>query len=256
MLRGKTISLIIPCKNEETAIVALLKRVPGLVDEVIVVDNNSTDKTSQVAKKMWAKVVTETRQINDIGYGFAHQKGMEIATGDFIITLDGDNTYPVEAVESVIRNMMENKLDMVSCNRFPLKYHQSVSKIRQLGVWILNTEVAILYGYPIQDILSGMWAINRKAIKHLQLECGGWNLSPEIKLQAIVNPHIQFGEYHINHAYRNDGVSKQQIWLTGFEHLRYILVRRLTKDNKLMRKLKAALLLNVFPRLSLFDLNR
>jgi hypothetical protein len=74
----------------------------------------------------------------------------------------------------------------------------------------------------MQDILSGMWIVRKSVAKKMQLRSGGWNLSPEIKLIALMNPTISFGEYHINHHYRSGGVSKQIIWKTGFEHLFYI----------------------------------
>jgi glycosyltransferase involved in cell wall biosynthesis len=231
MIRGKSISLVIPCRNEEQAISALLKRVPKYVDEVIVVDNNSSDKTRQVARSHGAKVLKETRQVNGIGYGFAHQRGMAEASGDFVITMDGDNTYPLTEIRSVILNMEKNQLDFISCNRFPLKNSEVISKVRQFGVKILNTQVNVLYNYPIQDILSGMWAVRSAAIEKLNLKQGGWNFSPEIKLAALIHPDIKFSEFHIHHHYRDNGESKQKIWLTGFDHLLYILLRRLTVDN-------------------------
>src|SRR5471030_3034324 len=97
MLKGKTITLAIPCKNEEVALEALLKGVPNFVDEVMVIDNNSTDATRKIARKYGAKVLTEKRQVRGIGYGFSHQKAIKEASSDYLITMDGDNTYPLAA---------------------------------------------------------------------------------------------------------------------------------------------------------------
>ncbi len=232
MILNKSITLIIPCKNEQGSIPKLLRRVPTYVDEVIVVDNNSSDNTSEVARKLGAIVVSEKRKDKfGIGYGYAHQKGMRFATSDYIVTMDGDRTYPLNEIKNLVKHMEKNQLDFVSCTRFPLMRSQAITKMRQFGVWILNTEVKMLYQYPMQDILSGMWAMNRKTARKLKLIEGGWDLSPEIKLEALQTKDLKFAEYHIDHAHRDNGASKQQLWTTGFNHLKYIAVRRFTRDN-------------------------
>jgi len=82
MYKGQTITIIIPCLNEEEGIRLVLDEVPDFVDEVIVVDNNSTDRTAGVAASMGAKVIAETMP----GYGRAYKRGFGSATGDVIIT--------------------------------------------------------------------------------------------------------------------------------------------------------------------------
>ena len=229
MLKGKKISVILPCKNEEKGILQTIKAMPSYVDEIIVVDNGSTDKTADVARNAGAQVLSEPRKQNGIGYGYAHISGLSAASGDYLIGMDGDGTYPAEAISEVISFLEKRELDLVSCNRFPLQ-HQAISWLRQLGVHILNWEVRLLYGYLMQDILTGMWVMRRTALTHLQLKEGDWNLSPEIKLSAIRNRKLNFAEYHIDHRVRT-GDSKQNIWRTGWNHLRYIFIRRITTDS-------------------------
>lgn len=231
MIKKHTISLIIPCKNEEKALDSLLSKVPRYIDEVIVVDNNSTDKTPYVAKKHGAKVVTEKRTENGIGYGFAHQTGIKKATGDILVTVDGDGTYPVYQINKAVEHLLREKADFVFCNRFPLIDKRAISWIRQLGVWVLNTESTILFGYPMKDILSGMWVVRKPVAKKMKLVSGGWDLSPEIKLLALTDATIRCSEFHINHHYRNGGESKQIIWKTGFAHLFYIFTTWLWRMN-------------------------
>lgn len=230
MLNNKSITVIIPCKNEQAAIHSMMQKIPKYVDEVIVVDNNSRDNTAVVAREHGAKVFTEKKHVEGVGYGYAHQTGMKHATGDIIVALDGDDTYPIEAIKEVVQFMEKSNSDFVSCARFPLSDPDAISPIRQLGVGILNLEVTLLYGYPMQDILSGMWVMRKECMKKINAKCGEWNFSPEIKLAAIAHPDIHFSEYHIAHAVRLNGVSKQQIWKTGFNHLFYILNRRFTVD--------------------------
>ena len=235
MLDNKTISLIIPCKNEAKGLALLLKKIPSYVDEVVVVDNGSLDNTVKVAKKFGAKVVIEKRQYKQIGYGFARQAGIKKATGDYLVTLDGDGTYPINSIKTLVDYAKKHRLDFVVGNRYPLTNPRVVSLFRRLGTLILNLEASILYLYPIKDILSGMWLVTKQAAKQLNLRCGGWNLSPEIKLAALKHPEINFGQYHVNHFYRKHEHSKQKIFATGIDHFWYILSRRFTIDNPLYR---------------------
>lgn len=233
MIENKTISVIIPCKNEGKIIASVIKRMPSCVDEIIVVDNNSSDNTVSVAKQEGAIVLREKRAFNGIGYGFALQNGLQYARGNYLVALDGDDTYPASETPKIVKFMERNNLDFVSCNRLPLKHKNAISKIRQLGIRILNLEALLLYGYPIKDILTGMWVVKKEAFKKLDLKEGGWNLSPEVKLAAISHPEIKFAQYHIPHFCRNGNLSKQKIWETGWGHLIYILKRRFTTDNLL-----------------------
>ena len=126
--------------------------------------------------------------------------------------------------------MEKSGADFVSCSRFPLAENRAISRTRQLGIKILNLQVSLLYGYQIKDILSGMWAMRSDAMKKIKVAKGDWNFSPEIKLAALMHPQVHFSEYHIAHAVRLNGLSKQNIWKTGLDHLMYIIGRRMTID--------------------------
>lgn len=233
MIKGKKISLVIPCQNEEAALYSLLNKVPKFVDEIIVVDNNSTDYTARVAKVNGAQVICEKRQVNGVGYGFAHKTGMSKARGDYIITMDGDDTYPVEKIEEIVTYMEKNGLNFVSCNRLPFANGKTITFLRRMGIKILNLEIALLYGYYFNDILTGMWVMSKEAIDKLDVRSGDWNFSPEIKLAALYNRDIRFSEYHIPYYLRVNGVSKLSMWRTGFGHFFFILKRKLMVDNPL-----------------------
>ncbi len=233
MIKGKKISIVIPCKNEEKVIGLTIESIPSYVDEVIVVDNGSSDNTFDAASKFHVKVLREGRKLNGIGYGFAILKGLNQAIGDIIVVMDGDNTYPSSEIENIVSKMENENLDFVSCNRLPLKNKFAISKTRQLGIKILNLEVRVLYGRKVNDILTGMWCVRKDAVRKLNLKMGDWNLSPEVKISALSTKGIRFSEYHIDHFVREKEPSKQMIWKTGFNHLFYIFGRRLTKDNPL-----------------------
>lgn len=238
------VSLVIPCRNEEKGIGKIIKRALKIVDEVIVVDNNSIDRTSQEAKESGARVLKESRtDKRGIGYGYSLIKGMKAAKYETIITLDGDGTYPLNQIRSAVAHLRKNQLDMLLCTRFPLADSHSISWWRQLGVLILNLEAKILFNYPISDVLSGMWVIRKSSLNVLDLTEGGWNLSPEIKLSAIMHPDVQIGQFHINHYERRHGKSKQKLVATGFEHLLFIALYRLKHFGKSLKQLLSAVFL-------------
>lgn len=237
---NNNISVVIPCRNEEKGIAAVVKQALKVASEVIVVDNNSTDNTAKVAAKAGAKVLSEKRTLGGIGYGYAHIKGLKAATGDFIVTIDGDGTYPIEKAPEIVAKMETENLDFVSTNRFPLLRKNAISKIRQLGIAILNLEVALLYGKLSHDILSGMWVVRKSAAPRLNLTRGDWNLSPEIKISAMTNHYLKCAEFYIDHDCRI-GESKQAIWKTGFSHATYIVARKAKEVNMLLKELSPKL---------------
>lgn len=234
MIGNKRISLVVPVKNEARIIRGFIKRVPDYVDEILVVDNNSTDGTGRVARLAGATVIRERRSVNGIGYGFAHQTGVTRATGEYIIAMDGDDTYPVRSIRTIINYMEMYSLDMVFCNRLPLTNTKAISWIRRLGIHLLNWELLVLYGKHVHDILTGMWVARRDAIAQLSATSGDWNYSPEIKIAALTNPALHVEEYHIAHFARENEISKQRIFATGLAHAWYIMKRRFTVDNPLI----------------------
>lgn len=219
------VSALVPCKNEENNIGLLVEKLYQFCQEVIVVDNNSDDSTIKSALQAHAKVISEPRTKKGIGYGYAIRTGLLHALGDFLVVMDGDDTYPVDEIPQIIQKMQNESLDFVSCNRLPLKNKKAISRTRQLGITVLNWEIRLLYGKKIKDALTGMWVVRHSVLPLMTLKEGGWDLSLEIKMEALENSKIKFSEYHIDH-FERVGESKQKIWRTGFGHFFYILKRR------------------------------
>ena len=176
MYRNRSITVYFPCRNEANHLDKVLAKVPSFVDEIIVVSNKSTDNTVQRARELGAKGVEDNRTLNGIGYGYAHMTGIAEATGDIIVTADGDGTYPIEKLAKILDNFIDKDLHFMSCNRHPLhKETQMPFKLR-FGVWLLNFEVRVLFGRKIQDVLSGMWVMNSSIKDQLKLTMGDWNI--------------------------------------------------------------------------------
>lgn len=223
MYRNHTISVCLPCRNESKHLAQIVHSVPSIVDEVIVVSNASTDDSVAVARKSGAVALEDNRTIGGIGYGFAHMTGIAGAKGDIIVGLDADGTYPIEDLKGIVDHLLDSELDFISCSRMQLS--QIPFKLRA-GVQLLNLEIQTLYGRKLTDTLSGMWVFRRDVRSQLNLNQGDWNLSPQIKVEAMMNPGIRFAEHAIVQKQRL-GRSHQQYFRTGFSHAWWICKNRL-----------------------------
>lgn len=226
MYKKRKISVVVPCRNEGAHLKVVVKRIPKYVDEIIIVSNRSTDDTVKVARRLGLKVFEDNRAIKGVGYGFAHMTGINQATGDIIVGIDGDATYPIEILDTVIDYQINNKLDFISCNRYPLQDNTKIPLGLRVGVHALNLETRILYGIKINDILSGMWVFKKDVKELLNLTSGDWNLSPQIKLNAATHPNIAFSEFSIRQHSR-EGDTKQSYIKTGISHMLWILKNRI-----------------------------
>src|SRR5437867_2766688 len=190
MYKGLSVSVVIPCFNEEKGIAAVLKSMPEYVDQVVVVDNNSTDETGRIALDLGAEVVFETRT----GYGNAYKAGLPRARGDIIATADGDGTYPTRSIGPIIDYMIEKKLDFVSGSRFPLRNSKAIRFRNVFGNMVLTYTTRILWLRWIADSQSGMWVLRREVLNHVNPQSDGMPFAEEIKLEVIDNPRLRFGE--------------------------------------------------------------
>lgn len=221
MHREMTISVVIPCYNEEAGIQQVIESLPECVDEVVVVDNNSTDRTSEIARAAGAKVVFEKRK----GYGAAYKAGLPAATGDITVTMDGDGTYPSEQIEELVDYLLDNNIDFLSTSRFPLKNPESMNLSNQFGNWALTVAMLIFYQKNIKDSQSGMWVYRTRVLPLLNLTSDGMPFSEEIKIEAIRNRAVKFDEYHINYHERV-GEVKLEKWKDGFRNLLFLVKKR------------------------------
>lgn len=221
MHREMKISVVIPCYNEEAGIRQVIESLPACVDEVVVVDNNSTDRTSEIAQATGARVVFEKRK----GYGAAYKAGLPAATGDITITMDGDGTYPSEQIEELVDHLLDNNIDFLSTSRFPLKNPESMNISNQFGNWALTIAMLVFFQKNIKDSQSGMWIYRTKILPRLNLTSNGMPFSEEIKIEAIRNKTIQFDEYHINYHERV-GEVKLEKWKDGFRNLLFLVKKR------------------------------
>lgn len=221
MYKGQSITVIIPCLNEEQGIAKVLHAMPPYVDEIIVVDNASTDRTAQVAASLGAKVITEELR----GYGRAYRRGFAAATGDLIVTLDGDHSYPIDGVSYLLEAFLHLEVDFLNASRFPVRDSRAMSFKHKLGNLVLSLATSILFFRWVRDSQSGMWVLRRSILADMKLEADGMAFSEEIKIEAIRNRKIRFGEISILYSTRL-GEMKLSPWRDGIQNLAFLLRKR------------------------------
>jgi dolichol-phosphate hexosyltransferase len=219
--KGQRISVVIPCHNEQHGIQVVLSDMPSLVDEVVVVDNNCSDKTSDVARSLGAVVVTETRK----GYGAAYKAGLNHATGDIIVTMDGDGTYPRSFIAVILEIMEEEKWDFITCDRTGHREKGAGTLLRIVGNAILNWSMFALYLVNLRDSQSGMWVFRRAILPRLTIVSDGMAFSEEIKIEAFTKKDLRCSELPIYYRARI-GESKLNVWKDGSYNLFFLFLKR------------------------------
>lgn len=221
MYKGQRITVIMPCLNEEQAIELLLQKMPGYVDETIVVDNGSTDRTSEVALGLGAKVIREDVR----GYGRAYKTGFAAATGDIIVTLDGDHSYPLDAISYLLEAFLHLDVDFLNASRLPQRDPKAMSFINKVGGLILSLAMSVLYFRWVRDSQSGMWVLRRSILAGMKLTSDGMAFSEEIKIEALKSSQVRFAEISIQYTSRL-GESKLNLWRDGFYNLWFLVKKR------------------------------
>lgn len=157
MENKKTISIIIPCYNEELSIKEVINAIPRLEEicEIIVVDDGSQDKTVEMAKKSDRDVRIISHTYN-IGNGAAVKTGAKAAKGNFILLMDGDGQHKPNDILNLLKFI--DKYDMIVGAR---SKNAKVSGYRTLGNRFLNWFASYLTGVKIFDLTSGFRLIDR-----------------------------------------------------------------------------------------------
>jgi glycosyltransferase involved in cell wall biosynthesis len=184
---SKTVSIVFPAYNEEKYIRPAVQDffVTDVVDEVIVVDNNSRDKTVDEAKQTRARVVHEPQQ----GYGYALRRGLKEATGDIVILAEPDGTFIGRDVLKLLA--YADDFDMVCGTRTTreLLWDQAnMGWFLRLGNWTVAKMIQFLYGGPsLSDCGCTLRLTHRAALAQIEgdLTVGGSHFLPEMVILAL-----------------------------------------------------------------------
>lgn len=221
MYKGKRIGVVIPCHNEEDGIRVTLADMPELVDEVVVVDNNCTDRTAEVAASLGAVIVQERRK----GYGAAYKAGLGQSTADVIITMDGDGTYPRSFIPVILEIMFEEDWDFITCDRTGHREKGAGTWLRIMGNSALNWAMFALFFVSLRDSQSGMWVFKRSILPRFTIVSDGMSFSEELKVEAFTARDLRCTELPIYYRARI-GESKLNVWKDGFNNLLFLFKKR------------------------------
>ena len=204
---NKIIKVIIPAYNEEDSIANVVNDIPDIVDEVIVVSNNSTDKTEENAAKAGATVLQESRR----GYGYACLKGMDRIADqeekpDIVVFLDGDYSDYPEQLTEIIAPIVNDDLDFVIGARVKkLREAGSMTPQQVFGNWLATFLMKLFFGAKFTG-LGPFRAIKYNKLLDLKMEDKTYGWTVEMQLKAL-KQKLTYTEIPVK--YRNRiGVSK------------------------------------------------
>jgi len=218
----KTISIVMPARNERDGIEQTIRAIPkdelekmGYEVQILVVDNDSNDGTGELAKKAGAEIIFEPRH----GYGSAYKAGFAHATGDVIATADADLTYPVEHIPRLVEILERENLDFLTTDRFPLMDKNAMYFKNKVGNRILSLTMRLLFRLDIKDSQSGMWVFKTSILSKLKLT-SNTPLSQELKIEACYFAKCRWKEVLIQYRPRS-GKAKLgdlRVFLTNLLH--------------------------------------
>ncbi len=213
--------MVITCHNEVAGLEVLLRDIPPVVDEVVVVDNCSTDTTAAVGRSFGARVIYEPKK----GYGNAYHAGFENATSDIIATMDADGMYPLESIWRLVRTMTRQGYDFITTRRIPDRRRGFFSLIRYMGDVALNIVTRVLFRVKLKDSQSGMWVFKRKILESLNITSTGMAMSQELKIEAFLHPDVTAVEIPVLYHDERIGDSKLSLWRDGFGNLGFLFAK-------------------------------
>jgi glycosyltransferase involved in cell wall biosynthesis len=201
------VCLVIPALNEAEVIGEVVRSIPRtMVDQVIVVDNGSTDATARVATQAGATVVAQPIR----GYGRACRAGMEAAIkagADIVVFIDGDGSDCPEFMGDLVRPIQEGHFDFVLGSRTRgIREPGSLNGQQIFAAYLAGWLMRVRYGVSFTD-MSPFRAIRTELLRSLPMreETYGWNLEMQM---LVAQKHSRILEIPVNHRRRRGGVSK------------------------------------------------
>ncbi len=228
-MKDKKIAVLIPCYNEELTVektVSDFKRVLPNAD-IYVYNNNSKDRTKELALKAGAIVKDEYRQ----GKGAVVRSMFRDIDADVYVMVDGDDTYPADEVEGLIAPVLEGKADMVIGDRLSSTYYtENKRPFHNFGNSLVKGLINFLFKSDLNDIMTGYRSFSKKFVKCMPVMSDGFQIETEMTIFALTN-NMQVVNVPITYRDRPEGSeSKLNTFSDGFKVL--LTLFNLFKDNR------------------------
>lgn len=217
------IKVIIPAYNEENSIANVIEDIPEIIDEIIVVNNNSTDNTAKNAENAGVTVLLETNK----GYGYACLKGLDYISKqpnkpDIIVFLDGDYSDYPEELTKLIQPIINDDIDLViGARNKALRASNSMTPQQVFGNWLATFLMKLFYGARFTD-LGPFRAIKYEKLLALQMEDKTYGWTVEMQLKAL-KQKLSYIEIPVKYRERI-GVSKVSGTLKGTIYAGFIIL--------------------------------
>ena len=195
------IAVLLPCYNEEAAIAQTVAGFRAALPSatIYVYDNNSKDRTVEVARAAGAIVRSERMQ----GKGNVVRRMFADVDADIYVMADGDATYDAEAAPQLVRRLIDEQLDMVVGSRVT-QHDAAYRRGHVMGNKLLTGMLAKLFGRSFTDILSGYRVFSRRFVKSFPVLSGGFEIETEISVHAL-ELRMPVGEVETRYFARPEG---------------------------------------------------
>jgi glycosyltransferase involved in cell wall biosynthesis len=221
------LTIVLPCLNEAETLAACITKARraleenGIIGEVVVADNGSTDCSVEIAKIHGARVV----QVAQRGYGSALAAGIQSARGEYVLIADADDSYEFAHIPRFLAEL-RNGVDLVMGNRFRGGIDRGAMPLlhRYLGNPILSLLGRVLFHAPVGDAHCGMRAFSRDAYRMWNLRSTGMEFASEMVVKASLSSHCIS---EVPTTLKKDGRSRPshlRTWRDGWRHLRFLLL--------------------------------
>ena len=223
------IAVLIPCYNEEKTIAKVVADAKAALPEAViyVYDNNSTDRTVELAKEAGAVIRHEYMQ----GKGNVIRRMFREIEARCYVMVDGDDTYPMEFAPEMVDKVLHHNADMVVGDRLSSTYFEENKRpFHNIGNSLVRASINHLFGSEIKDIMTGFRAFSYGFVKTFPVLSKGFKIETEMTIHAVYN-HMQIDNVVVEYRDRPEGsVSKLNTYSDGFRVLGTIF--RLYRDYK------------------------
>lgn len=215
------IAVLIPCYNEERTVEKVVADFQRALPEAVVYvyNNNSTDRTAELAEKAGAVVRNEYKQ----GKGNVIRSMFQDIDAACYIMADGDDTYPAEAASELADRVLHHGADMVVGDRLSSTYYtQNKRPFHNFGNALVRWGINLLFDNDIKDIMTGYRAFSYEFVKTFPVLSQGFEIETEMSIHAV-DKNMQIENVVIDYRDRPEGsVSKLNTYSDGFKVIRTI----------------------------------
>lgn len=213
------VAVLLPAYNEEVSIASMILLSLQYADEVIVIDDGSSDRTSEVSRLAGATVLSHT---TNKGKGAALKTGFKYAQDyDIIVTIDADGQHNPSEIPDVIKPIMEDRADIVNGSRYIAGKDTTTPTYRRVGQTVLDNATYLASGVKLTDTQSGFRAFSSKSVEYFNFDPNGFGIESDMLIEASVNK-LRIVEVEITVRYDVNTTTDNPI-VQGFSVLMRIL---------------------------------